>query len=65
MHQRAGGELHGELRGPFDRGRGGPGGWVLTVTDGWLLVLAVSGDDVVRAEPFDAVELDLATLWRW
>jgi len=27
-HARAMGELHGELRGPFDRGRDGPGGWV-------------------------------------
>ncbi len=27
-HSRAAGEVHGELRGPFDRGRGGPGGWV-------------------------------------
>ena len=27
-HARAAGELHGELRNPFDRGRGGPGGWV-------------------------------------
>jgi Uma2 family endonuclease len=35
------------------------------VTDGWLLVLAASGDDAVRAEPFDAIELDLAALWRW
>lgn len=148
-HQRAGGEVHGELRGPFDRGRGGPGGWMLLpepelslgslpdlvvpdvagwhrerlpeaprgaiavvpdwvcevlststrrhdltvkmpmyfrhgvghawlvdadthtlqvyrrVTDGWLLALSASGEDVVRAEPFDATGLDLATLWRW
>jgi Uma2 family endonuclease len=28
-HARAAGELHGELRGPFDRGRDGPGGWVI------------------------------------
>ena len=28
-HARAAGELHGELRGPFDRGRGGPGGWLI------------------------------------
>jgi Uma2 family endonuclease len=27
-HARAAGELFGELRGPFDRGRGGPGGWI-------------------------------------
>jgi len=25
-HSRAAGEVHGELRGPFRRGRGGPGG---------------------------------------
>ncbi|MEZ4393354.1 MAG: Uma2 family endonuclease [Polyangiales bacterium] len=29
QHLRASGELHGELRGPFDRGVGGPGGWVI------------------------------------
>lgn len=33
--------------------------------DGWLLVLSASGDAVVRAEPFDAIELALATLWAW
>ena len=149
IHQRVGGEMHGELRDPFDRGRGGPGGWVLLpepelrlgdlpdlvepdlagwhrdrlpapprgaiavvpdwvceilststrrhdltvkmpmyfrhgvahawlvdadthtlqvyrrVTDGWLLALSASGDDVVRAAPFDAIDFDLATLWRW
>lgn len=31
QHARATGELLGELRGPFDRGRDGPGGWVLLI----------------------------------
>jgi Uma2 family endonuclease len=30
---------------------------------GWLLVATFAGDTAVRAEPFDAVELDLAGLW--
>jgi Uma2 family endonuclease len=30
---------------------------------GWLLVATYEGADVVRAEPFDAVELALAGLW--
>jgi Uma2 family endonuclease len=29
----------------------------------WSLVAARSADDRVRAEPFEAIELDLATLW--
>ncbi len=29
----------------------------------WLLVLTAGGDDVVRAEPFDAIELELGTFW--
>jgi Uma2 family endonuclease len=29
----------------------------------WLLVLTAGGDDLVRAEPFDAVELSLTGLW--
>jgi Uma2 family endonuclease len=29
----------------------------------WLRVATWTGDSVVRAEPFDAVELELATLW--
>jgi Uma2 family endonuclease len=29
----------------------------------WLLLGAHSGDDKVRAEPFDAIELDLSVLW--
>jgi Uma2 family endonuclease len=148
-HARSAGELYGELRGPFDRGRGGPGGWVILVEPelhlgarpdvlvpdlagwrrerlpdgfidgafaslapdwccevlspsterldrgrklaiyhregvghvwfvspvlqtvevlrradvGWSLVATFEGDAVVRAEPFDAVPLDLAGLW--
>lgn len=30
-HARAGGRLAAELDGPFDRGRGGPGGWIVLV----------------------------------
>ncbi|MDO9016832.1 MAG: Uma2 family endonuclease [Deltaproteobacteria bacterium] len=150
-HSRSAGELHGELRGPFDRGRDGPGGWVflpepelhlgprpdIVIPDlaawrtertppgfladdaagitlapdwvcevlspstastdrtkklpiyrregvghawlidptahtlevfrrhdlGWLLIATFAGASVVRAEPFDAVPLDLAGLW--
>jgi Uma2 family endonuclease len=31
---------------------------------GWRLIDTHAGDAVIRAEPFDAVELDLAALWR-
>jgi len=30
---------------------------------GWTLVAAHGGDELVRGEPFDAVELDLRFLW--
>ena len=30
---------------------------------GWLLVATFAGDTAVRAEPFDAVPIDLAALW--
>lgn len=33
------------------------------VADEWLLVKAHADDELVRAEPFDAVELDLLALW--
>lgn len=37
---------------------------VLRLTEaGWLLALSAGGDARVRAEPFDAVELDLSILW--
>jgi Uma2 family endonuclease len=31
LHALATGGLYGELRNPFDRGRGGPGGWVILI----------------------------------
>jgi len=31
--------------------------------EAWLLVLTAGGDDVARAEPFDAIELTLTGLW--
>jgi Uma2 family endonuclease len=146
LHARAASSLGGELYGPFDRGRGGPGGWVIldepelhlhgnvlvpdlagwrrehmpSVPDaaafeiapdwvcevlspgtaardrsrklpiyaaekvahiwlvdpivqtlevfrldatGWRLVGTWEGAAVVRAEPFEAIELELAALW--
>ncbi len=35
------------------------------VTDGWLLRHFNFEDELVRAEPFDAIELDLSALWSW
>ena len=29
----------------------------------WMIASTASGLDVVRAEPFDAIELDLSLLW--
>jgi hypothetical protein len=31
--------------------------------EGWRLATSDAGDTVVRAEPFDVVELDMAALW--
>jgi Uma2 family endonuclease len=31
--------------------------------DGWRRTLSAAGAETVRAEPFDAIELDLAALW--
>jgi Uma2 family endonuclease len=37
---------------------------VLRLHEGrWLIMASFKGDDVVRAEPFDAVELALADIW--
>ena len=32
-------------------------------SEGWLLAATHAGSDLVRAEPFEAVELELAALW--
>ena len=31
--------------------------------DHWVLIAMAAGNDVVRAEPFDAIELELEGLW--
>ena len=31
--------------------------------EGYRVALAAAGDEKVRAEPFEAIELDLAILW--
>jgi Uma2 family endonuclease len=67
-HANAAGELYGELRDPFRRGRGGPGGWVILIEP--ELHLGRRPDIVVsdlagwRREPFDAIELDLSVFWK-
>jgi len=33
------------------------------VSPAWTLIATHGGDDVLRAEPFEAIELDLPTLW--
>ncbi len=51
MHQSVVGEIYAELRGPFQRGRGGPGGW-------WLIP-----DVDVRFGPHDIFRPDISG-WR-
>jgi hypothetical protein len=65
------------LGGWFRFGVGGPGGWVILDEPklpldakhyrregtSWMLVAAHGGAAKVRAEPFDAVELDLSMIW--
>ena len=68
-------ELGADLIGPYSRGRGGPGGWwilyqpelhleVLRFVSGrWAIVATYADDARVRAEPFQAAEIDLLPLW--
>ena len=83
-HARAASRLGAFLGDPFDRGRGGPGGWTLldepelhlgehvVVPDiagwrlregAWTILDVLTGKATVRAEPFDAIELELGALW--
>jgi len=69
-HARAASRLGGELDGPFDRGRGGPGGWILLDEPELHL-----GEDILvpdlagwRRErmpvfPYEAAFFDLAPDW--
>jgi Uma2 family endonuclease len=37
---------------------------IFRLTEGqWLLVLSFAGEERVRAEPFEAIELELALVW--
>ena len=37
---------------------------VLRLHEGrWMIVLTAGGEETVRAEPFDAIELELGALW--
>ena len=74
-HVRAAGVLLGKLGDSFDFGDG-PGGWLLLVEPElhFSNVLALEagsfaqldehhGNAIIRARPFDAVELELRALW--
>jgi hypothetical protein len=82
-HATAASRMTMEIGGPFDRGRGGPGGWRILVEPelrfpdpsergafytlgaggAWGEPAHHGGADVVRAAPFDAIGLDLSSLW--
>jgi hypothetical protein len=62
-HALAAGDAFVDLKGPFDRGRGGPGGWYLLPEPELRLGSAFVDDEPVRAEPFDAVELSMTPWW--
>ena len=51
LHARASSRLGIDLGGPFDRGKGGPGGWILL------------DEPELHIEPFEVFELELAGLW--
>jgi hypothetical protein len=65
--------LQQRLGSGFDGGHGSSGGWIdpdartLEVfrlgADGYTLIATHAGDAHTRAEPFDALALDLALLW--
>ena len=56
--------LVADLFGPFSRGIGGPGGWIIMAEPKVQFGEDLFIPDKVRAEPFEAIELDLALLWK-
>jgi hypothetical protein len=63
-HTEAGAIIGGRLVPPFHEGRGGPGGWRILYENGrWTIIAAHARSEVVRAEPFSEIELDLQALW--
>ena len=68
-HARASSSLGGELYGPFDRGKGGPGGWILLDEPelhlhGDVLVLDLAGWRRTRMPELpDAAAFELAPDW--
>jgi Uma2 family endonuclease len=69
LHARASSRLGAELDGPFDRGRGGPGGWILLDEpelhlDGDILVPDIAGWRRSRLPELpDAAAFELAPDW--
>ncbi len=68
-HARAASSLGGELYGPFDRGKGGPGGWIILDEpelhlDGHVLVPDLAGWKRVRLpEIQDIVAIEVVPDW--
>ncbi|WP_295414098.1 hypothetical protein [uncultured Thiodictyon sp.] len=67
-HVFAASELGYELLGPFERGRGGPGGWWIVQEpalegDAWREIGRFAGAAPVSAAPFEAVTIRLDDLW--
>ena len=63
-HVFAASELGYELLGPFERGRGGPGGWWIVLEDGaWREIGRFAGAAPVSVAPFEAVTIRPDDLW--
>jgi Uma2 family endonuclease len=70
-HTRAASRLGSSLEGPFDRGKGGPGGWVildepeLHLRGGHVLVPDIAGwrRERMPAVPMEAAAVELAPDW--
>jgi Uma2 family endonuclease len=71
LHARAASSLGGELHGPFDRGKGGPGGWILLDEPelhlhGDILVPDLGGWRRERMPELpDAAAFELSPDWVW